>query len=450
MNVRVPGGVELLVSRGADAHARGKKGETAIASAAEQGDVEAVTVLLARGVNVNVPDYRGYTPLMLAAHHDRASTAAVRLLLAHGADPAATGEGETAASLALKRGDTELSRLLSDVEQNQAPRGSQPGSSATTAVSHRALRSAASKALELLERTSPTFLQKGGCNSCHNQMLPAAAQAFARSRGIPTGETIAQVPDAVSEQTAERYLESSVGGGAGVTALGFDLFGRALAGQAADARLLSEIHFIKSMQMPDGHWRGGHDRRPPLLFDDFTPTAFMIFALDHFGPQPEAVDTTARVARARAWLTATRAERTQERAFRLLGLAWSKAARAIIDSAIGDLRALQAPDGGWPQLSTLPTDGYATGLALYALSVGGVPAADPAYRAGLEYLLSTQASDGTWHVKTRALGFQPYFESGYPYGPDQWISAAGTAYATMAIAAAVEGPLGTTAARADR
>jgi hypothetical protein len=50
----------------------------------------------------------------------------------------------------------------------------------------------------------------------------------------------------------------------------------------------------------------------------------------------------------------------------------------------------------------------------------------------------TQATDGTWHVRTRAIPIQPYFESGYPYGPDQWISAAGAAYATLAIASALE------------
>jgi hypothetical protein len=55
----------------------------------------------------------------------------------------------------------------------------------------------------------------------------------------------------------------------------------------------------------------------------------------------------------------------------------------------------------------------------------------------LKYLLSTQASDGTWHVRTRALPIQPYFESGYPYEHDQWISGAAAAYATMAISAAV-------------
>jgi hypothetical protein len=86
----------------------------------------------------------------------------------------------------------------------------------------------------------------------------------------------------------------------------------------------------------------------------------------------------------------------------------------------------------------MPSDAYATGMSLYALYVGGVPVTASSYQTGLRYLLNTQAPDGTWHVATRSLPVQPYFESGYPYGHDQWISAAGAAYATMAIAAAVE------------
>ena len=87
----------------------------------------------------------------------------------------------------------------------------------------------------------------------------------------------------------------------------------------------------------------------------------------------------------------------------------------------------------------MPTDAYASGMALYALSEAGVAAGDQTYQSGLKYLLSTQASDGTWHVRTRALPIQPYFESGYPYEHDQWISGAAAAYATMAISAAVDG-----------
>jgi len=85
------------------------------------------------------------------------------------------------------------------------------------------------------------------------------------------------------------------------------------------------------------------------------------------------------------------------------------------------------------------SDAYATGEALYALNTSGsMDASDPVYQKGLKYLLRTQAPDGTWHVKSRSIWIQPYFESGFPYGHDQWISAAGTAWATMALSVTVE------------
>jgi hypothetical protein len=56
----------------------------------------------------------------------------------------------------------------------------------------------------------------------------------------------------------------------------------------------------------------------------------------------------------------------------------------------------------------------------------------------VKYLLGLQLADGSWHVHTRAMGFQPYFESGFPHGHDQWISAAGTAWAIMALAPVAE------------
>ena len=308
--------------------------------------------------------------------------------------------------------------------------------SAADDVSQAALRTAAQKGLDLLIKTSPTFIRKGGCNSCHAQMLPSAAQAFARERGIAVGSTLEQLPPEVSEATAERYVEYAIGGG-GVGSLGFELFAASMAHQPADARIRAKIYFIKGLQQPEGYWRGGGSR-PPLTFDDFTTTAFMIRALSRYGAPADAADTNARIDRARAWLQNTAADRTQERAFKVMGLSWSHADRASIDAAIRDLLDLQRGDGGWGQLPAMPTDAYATGMALYALSEAGIAAANQPYQSGLKYLLSTQAADGTWHVHSRALPVQPYFESGYPYERDQWISAAAAAYATLAISAAVQ------------
>jgi hypothetical protein len=81
----------------------------------------------------------------------------------------------------------------------------------------------------------------------------------------------------------------------------------------------------------------------------------------------------------------------------------------------------------------LASDAYATGQTLYTLHEVGLPASDLAIQRGMAYLLRTQAEDGTWHVKSRAMKIQPYFESGFPYGHDQWISQAGTAWAAMAL-----------------
>jgi ankyrin repeat protein len=113
---RNPQAVALLVARGADVTVRTKRGETALANAANRGDLATVKLLLDKGADVNSVDYRGYTPLMQAAYCDDASPELIRLLLAKGADINAKGEGETPLSLAAKRGETEITRLLREAQ----------------------------------------------------------------------------------------------------------------------------------------------------------------------------------------------------------------------------------------------------------------------------------------------------------------------------------------------
>jgi N-acyl-D-amino-acid deacylase len=70
---------------------------------------------------------------------------------------------------------------------------------------------------------------------------------------------------------------------------------------------------------------------------------------------------------------------------------------------------------------------------MMSLESSGLPISSSAYQKGVQYLLSTQLEDGSWHMRTRAAGFQPYFDNGFPHGADQWISAAGTSLATIAL-----------------
>jgi glycogen debranching enzyme len=145
------------------------------------------------------------------------------------------------------------------------------------------------------------------------------------------------------------------------------------------------------------------------------------------------------VERAGAWLGG--AASTEDHALRLLGLSWAGASKDLIQKSAAALVAAQRLDGGWSQLPSLASDAYATGEALVALAESGaMSTSDAAYKRGVQYLLGTQFADGSWFVKSRAIPLQPHFESGFPFGRDQFISAAGTNWAARALALAYSKP----------
>jgi hypothetical protein len=119
--------------------------------------------------------------------------------------------------------------------------------------------------------------------------------------------------------------------------------------------------------------------------------------------------------------------------FRLLGLVWLEGSRVTRGEATRALLESQRRDGGWAQTEYRSSDAYATGEALYALRAAGVSTSSRAYKRGVRYLLQTQLSDGSWLVRTRSNATQSYFESGFPHGEDQYISAAATNWATQAL-----------------
>ena len=122
--------------------------------------------------------------------------------------------------------------------------------------------------------------------------------------------------------------------------------------------------------------------------------------------------------------------------WRLLGLTWAGKDKDATQKAMRELLAAQRADGGWSDLDSMESGAYATGKSLVALQTAGLSVSDAAYERGVRFLLKTQQEDGSWYVKSRAMAFQPYFDAGFPHGFDQWISAAGTNWATMALSLA--------------
>ncbi|HYO80007.1 MAG TPA: ankyrin repeat domain-containing protein [Bryobacteraceae bacterium] len=426
--------VQLLASNGADVKLKTKRGETALAFAATSGNEAIVNLLIARGADINARDSRGYSPLVYAAGSDAVPAGVVKALLARGADVNARGDDETAAMLAAKRGDTEVARLLGVTAVGQKTLG------ALEQRDKRTIGEAVGPALDLLARQSETFIRVGGCNSCHAQDLPSAAAALARQRGLPAPKSIPQLPAHMENDSSERLMEFSTVGTSGL-GVAWQLFDLGMNGAARSQYTDATVYYLRAMQQPGGDWDAPDGRRPPMIFGKMQPAALAIYGIQHFGRAEDREVNTQSVARAVAYLEAARPQGTHDRAYRLLGLAWGKAKPSVMAAAKAELAASQRQDGGWSQLPTMSSDAHATGAALFALHVGGrMPTADAVYQRGTNYLLSTQAADGSWHVKSRSIWVQPYFESGFPYGHDQWISAAGTAWATMALSLTVPAP----------
>ena len=124
---------------------------------------------------------------------------------------------------------------------------------------------------------------------------------------------------------------------------------------------------------------------------------------------------------------------------RLMGLVWTDASRGRIADAVKAVREQQETSGGWSQFGRTPPDAYGTGLSLYALHIAGIAVTDETYKKGVAFLLGSQYQDGTWLVRTHSFPVQRYFESGFPFGRHQWISTAGTSWASLAIAQTLPG-----------
>src|SRR5262247_515284 len=425
-------GVQLLIVRGADVKVMSKRNETALGFAATSGAQASVEMLLAKGADVNVRNFRGYSPLMFAASSDAMPAGIIKSLLDKGADAGFTGDyDESASALAAKRGHTEAARLLGAV--------SPPPTGAATvtpvSVSHRSISGAVSSSLALLEKQSGNFIRTAGCNSCHSQNLPSAAAGLARAYGLTAIKTFPQLPPAM-RPPAEQLMDFNV---ISPNSVAWELFDAGMNHEPRTQVTDAIVRYIMASQTADGSWRTPENRRPPMTSGKFQTAALAIYAMKNYAPEAEKLNCEKAIASSVAWLEKAKPVTNQDHAFRLLGLAWGDADAAMIRQEARSLAALQRADGGWSQLPAMVSDAYATGEAVFALGYAGrMTVGNPVFRKGVEYLLRTQAIDGSWHVRSRAIWLQPYLDSGFPYGKDQFISTAGTAWATLALTLAAE------------
>jgi hypothetical protein len=292
-----------------------------------------------------------------------------------------------------------------------------------------------------MQHSGATFLRKAGCVSCHNNTLAAEAISTARKHGVAVDdEAVRKQVKTIGnflEMWRERALQG-IGIPGDADTIASILLGLAAENYAPDAATDAMAYYLKNQQLTDGRWLPlAH--RPPIEVSDIQATAISLRTLQTYGIKSQRQAYDKAVQSGAAWLATAQPHDTQDRAFRLLGLAWTGASKDLIQSAAHDLIAQQRPDGGWSQNATLASDAYATGQALAALQESGsLKASDAVGQRASQFLLRTQLGDGSWYVRSRAVPLQPYFESDFPHGHDQWISAAGTAWAARALSMTIE------------
>jgi ankyrin repeat protein len=495
--------LRLLLARGADVRAQDRAGATALALAVRSADVDVVRFLVERGLNPDAltpgarraalaRNYRptidyliskglgpiqdelfttatweppellahaidagaavnasnaaqyGRTPLLTAVASEAAGAATLKLLLDRGADPnSATTEGETPLDWAIYKGDRAKIEVL---EQRGAMRGTGPRREAVAppatggiADPRVSLRQSLARILEV----APGFPERTSCISCHHNALPAIAASTARRKGIEIDEARARANlDHIIEFFAASQPRMMLGdpavGGEALTA-GYVQVALARENRPLDTMTATITHWLMARQMPDGAWLGNGVNRPPSEYSPISHTAMAAAALTAYDFPGIKGQIEQSLRRAQQWLLAAEAKSAEERGMRLMGLVWTKAPRPRVEAAMREVRARQEADGGWSQFGRTAPDAYATGLSLFALCVAGVPPTDAAYQRGVKFLLGTQYQDGTWLVKTHSFPVQRYFESGFPFGRHQWISTAGTSWASLAIAQTLPG-----------
>jgi ankyrin repeat protein len=448
-----PASVKLLLDHGADINFDSDFAGHALNYALYSGHTAIGADLIAKGSDLHFKSPWGHqtTPIVFAGYSEQGDPAIARLLLARGASVNEENEaGATALAFALRSGAH--SQLVAFLEQSGAVRPAQVRSAKAIAARLMAdsvpLPERVQRAVDLLQRASTGFVDnrfvrdEGKCVSCHHQFLPAAAFSIAAQKGLRVDtlalghQLDAQLKEWLPTVEYAREMDDPVPDSP--VSLGYGLMGLHAVGYAPDPMTEALVRYLENSQRPDGAWHWS-DLRPPLEGGIFVATAWAVRAIQLY-PVPHAEEAErASLARARRWFRSAEPKTFGDETATLLGLTWAGESRwrlrSVLDSIVGEQRA----DGGWAALTGLDSDAWSTGEALFALHESGrISVTDPAYAKGIQYLLRTQYEDGSWWVRSRTWPFQPHFDSGFPHGNDQWISAGATAWATIAILQTME------------
>ena len=309
-------------------------------------------------------------------------------------------------------------------------------------ISEKRIREAVVKALPLVEKAAAVSIQKRNCFTCHNAGTAMFAIEAARVRGFSVDRKNLEANLKLAYADAKRAIVRDKAGRATLgeaDAAGWKLMSMAELGQPVDDSILETVEYILNFQKDSDHWAWSGPRRPPTVASPFTSTWVALAGLDKYSSPQHENRIKQRRDDALQWLLNNQSRDTEDSTSRLRALHLAGAHEEAVSAEARKLIGQQRADGGWAQLSRYrKSDAYATSTALLALlETEQLLPDDPVAQRGFAWLLDTQLPDGSWQVTKRAWRIQPHYESSFPHGRDQFISATATAWAICAMLTAI-------------
>jgi hypothetical protein len=298
------------------------------------------------------------------------------------------------------------------------------------------VQKAAGRSIAFLAKDGLAWMETRKCASCHHIPFTLWGLNEARRAGYAVDEKALAELTAFSVAPDDRAkvilkgqpaVKNTMRQGALLLALGLEA--RDVKDAAAGELVEKTVALLLAQQAADGAWRQGGGR-PPITAGPGVMTTLTLLALPQNGEKNE--ETKAARDKALKWLaTATPEDDVQALALRVVLRRRLGGSSKGLQPLAKQIVAQQNADGGWSQTKEMASDAYATGQALYALTVAGVGPGDTAIRKGQAFLVKTQKPDGSWPMTSRSVN--------PPGKPDKGarnlspITHAGTAWGTIGM-----------------
>jgi hypothetical protein len=276
-------------------------------------------------------------------------------------------------------------------------------------------RKAVERGLDFLQKDAVKWRKDRGCSTCHHGTMTVWVLSEAKSQGYDVAaETLTDTVKWTKDRLLERIdlPRDTRPGWSMVSTPALYLSVMALSLPKQDAVSVDELkriagHLLRH-QEGDGSWAWSSapdkNRPPPFFESDEVATLLGYLALGPQVPTDPNEKSEVRDARERAaaWLAKSKpTDTTQAAALWLLVKVQAGEPTTTLQAEIDRFLDRQNEDGGWSQLKGGASDAYATGQALYVLSLAGVKSDREEVRRAVAFLVDGQKEDGSWPMARR-------------------------------------------------